>query len=84
MDFSHLILGTFELHNSKRDIEFRQRTFKDEWDNQLVITEEQGCTEWRLNDDLIFQADQWQINYEHAIASEIEFQTEPYMKEELI
>jgi len=85
MDFSELIIGTFESSKPiKRDIEFRQRAFEDEWDNELVITEEQGVTEWRLNGDLVFQANTVCITYEHEIASELEFGAHTYIKDEVI
>lgn len=46
---------------------------EDEFHNDLQISRENGVLSWHLNEDLIFQADERQILYEHEVAAKLEF-----------
>lgn len=67
-------LGNFEFFASQCPkkglcIEY----YEDEFHNDLQISRENGVLSWHLNEDLVFQANEREILYEHEVAAKLEF-----------
>lgn len=66
-------LGIFECFATPVEKGKATELYEDEFRNELAITREKGILSWYLNEDLIFQANEREILYEHEVASKLEF-----------